>query len=185
MFIPEEKYKEICESVIIICTDIVIRHKNKFLLIKRNEEPMRGVYWPIGGRVYMGETAEQAARRKIIEELCLIEDIRYIRMFPKGEYEERFTKTDEFNSWPKFTQIGYYEDQYKSNSFNNNTVYCTLSIVFECEIETLENIKLDKTSDDWGLFDKLPERFKVKGGSAAKPNTDSLDRIQKIMGKKK
>ena len=28
--------------------------------------------------------------------------------------------------------------------------------------ETLKNIKLDKTSDDWGLFDKLPDRFKIK-----------------------
>ena len=43
MFIPEEKYKEICESVIIVCVDVVVRYENKFLLIKRNEEPMKGV----------------------------------------------------------------------------------------------------------------------------------------------
>jgi len=140
MFIPEEKYKEICESVIIVCVDVIVRYENKFLFIKRNEEPMKGVYWPVGGRVYIGETVEQAAKRKIMEELCPIENIRYTR----------------------FTQIGYYEDQYKSNSFNNNTLYCTLSIVFECEIEKLKNIKLDRTSDDWGLFDTLPDRFKIK-----------------------
>ena len=106
-------------------------------MIKRREEPCKGVYWPIGGRIHKGETAEAAARRKILEETGIA-----------------FTG--------KLIPMGYYEDHYTENAFSRNTSYNTLSIVFAGDLEGLPNIILDKTSDDFGLFDELPKRFSVK-----------------------
>ncbi len=41
------------------------------LLIKRGKEPSKGLYAFPGGRVEAGETAEQAARREVLEETGL------------------------------------------------------------------------------------------------------------------
>jgi len=137
MIIPEKQYKQIINSTVNLCVDVCLRYNDKVLLIKRTEEPCKGVYWPIGGRIHKGETAEQAARRKIKEEISV-------------DYTN--------NLYP----MGYYEDRYTTNSFSKNTDYCTLSIVFAGDLTGLPLINLDKTSEDYGIFSELPERFKVK-----------------------
>jgi 8-oxo-dGTP pyrophosphatase MutT (NUDIX family) len=137
MFIPEAKYKQILNYTVNLCTDVCLRYNNKVLLIRRNEEPCKNVYWPIGGRIHKGETADQAARRKIKEEIGI-------------DFEG--------DLYP----IGFYEDQYTENSFSKKTDYCTLSIVFGGDLVGLPNIVLDDTSEAFGLFDILPERFRVK-----------------------
>jgi hypothetical protein len=58
--------------------------------------------------------------------------------------------------------VGYYEDHYTANSFKDNTDYYTLSIVFETEIESIDNLNIDHTSIDFELQDKLPEQFIIK-----------------------
>ena len=137
MFIPEKEYKQIINKTVNLCVDVCLRYNNKVILIKRTEEPCKGVYWPIGGRIHKGETAEAAARRKILEEIGIA-----------------FTGA--------LIPMGYYEDHYTENAFNKNTSYDTLSIVFAGDLEGLPNIQLDGTSDDFGLFDELPKRFRVK-----------------------
>ena len=137
MFIPEKEYKQIINKTVNLCVDVCLRYNDRVILIKRREEPCKGVYWPIGGRIHKGETAEAAARRKILEETGIA-----------------FTG--------KLIPMGYYEDHYTQNAFSRNTSYNTLSIVFAGDLEGLPNIILDKTSDDFGLFDELPKRFSVK-----------------------
>jgi colanic acid biosynthesis protein WcaH len=137
MFIPEKEYKQIINKTVNLCVDVCLRYNDKVILIKRTEEPCKGVYWPIGGRIHKGETAEAAARRKILEEIGIA-----------------FTGA--------LIPMGYYEDHYTENAFNKNTSYDTLSIVFAGDLEGLPNIQLDDTSDDFGLFDELPKRFRVK-----------------------
>lgn len=137
MYIPEKQYKQILNSTVNLCVDICLKYNNKVLLIRRTEEPCKGVYWPVGGRIHKGETADQAARRKIKEEIGV-----------------------DFNG--KLYPVGYYEDTYDANSFASNIQYCTLSIVFAGELKGLPNVMLDQTSDDMQLFDNLPERFRVK-----------------------
>jgi ADP-ribose pyrophosphatase YjhB (NUDIX family) len=134
--IPEPLYKDIISNTINLCTDVVLRYKDQFLFIRRTEEPCKDVFWPIGGRIHKGETAEQAARRKIKEEIGL--DF-------KGHLEP----------------IGYYEDKYDKNSFGLDIEYCTMSIVFFGVIKEWKDITLDETSSGWGLFNEFPERFKV------------------------
>lgn len=138
-FIEEPLYKTIIENIPILCVDIVVKYKDQFVLVKRNTEPMKDVFWPIGGRVYKNESAISAAKRKLLEE-ANIQNYNYLH------------------------SIGFYENVFLNNAFSLNTLYHTLSIVFECTIDDsdINNIKLDDTSSDWKLDNELPILFKLK-----------------------
>lgn len=139
MFIQANEYKKIIQKIPILCVDIILRHKDKVLLIKRSDEPCKGVYWPIGGRVHKGESVDAAARRKILEEIGI-------------EYRGALIP------------IGFYEDNYTESAFEAKTEYSSFSLVFVGDLnkEVKTKVKLDKTSDDFGYFDTLPKRFVVK-----------------------
>ena len=58
-FIPLDRYTDILKDLPIFCVDIVIKNdQEEYLLIKRNNEPKKGEWWVIGGRVLKGETAK-------------------------------------------------------------------------------------------------------------------------------
>lgn len=137
MFIPEYTYRKIQMSLPVLCVDVMIRYKGKYLLIKRNEEPMRDVYWVPGGRVLKNESLRSAAKRKIREETGLV------------PYE--------------MEMVGIYEDQYEESSLGRiPDGYHTVAVVFEAFVDSLDGLKLDRTSEDWKLSNTLPSRFKIK-----------------------
>ena len=140
MFIQANEYKKIIQKIPILCVDIILRYKDKVLLIKRADEPCKGIYWPIGGRVHKGESVDAAARRKILEEI----GIKY-----KGV----------------LIPIGFYEDNYTESAFEAQTEYSSFSLVFVGDLNNEQiksKVRLDKTSEDFGYFDTLPKRFVVK-----------------------
>ena len=61
--IPEDEYQKILKSMPIFCIDFLIRCEKKYLLIKRTQEPLKGDYWIIGGRLRFKETVEDLAIR--------------------------------------------------------------------------------------------------------------------------
>lgn len=61
--IEKTLYSKIHQIIPIACIDLVIRHKNKILLIKRNVEPAKNQYWFPGGRILRNETFIEAAKR--------------------------------------------------------------------------------------------------------------------------
>ncbi len=138
MWIEAETYKLILENSVNVCVDIILRHKEKILLIKRKEEPMQGTPWPVGGRVWKGEKQIDACRRKIKEEIGI-------------DYTG------------PLIPIGFYEDTYTANSFSDDTSYSTISIVWAGQLspEDVKKIELDSTSEDYGFYTRLPKRFKV------------------------
>ena len=70
--IPKDKYSEILELIPIICVDgMIIDDKNRFLLLKRNNEPEKNKWWFPGGRLIKGELMEDAIKRKIKLEIGL------------------------------------------------------------------------------------------------------------------
>jgi colanic acid biosynthesis protein WcaH len=139
MVIPEYTYRKIQLHLPILCVDLLVRYRGKYLLIKRNEEPMRGVFWVIGGRVLKGEDLRQAASRKLREETGLT------------------ARSSDM------TMVGIYEDTYGESSLGPIPGgYHTVAVVFEVFVDSLERLRLDDTSSDWGLFDRPPERFRVK-----------------------
>lgn len=78
MYISDELYKKIKLSLPIVCVDILLLHEDKFLLVRRNQEPLKGSWWFSGGRIYKGELIFNAAVRKGKEELGL--DLQVVRM---------------------------------------------------------------------------------------------------------
>ena len=71
MYIPNELYNKIKLSLPIACVDILLMHEDKFLLVRRNQEPAKGSWWFPGGRIFKNELIFDAAIRKGQEELRL------------------------------------------------------------------------------------------------------------------
>ena len=145
MFIEKQLYGDIQRVLPILCVDVLVRYEGKYLLIRRTEEPVKDVFWVIGGRVNKGEDLRSAALRKIREETGL------------APFE--------------MEMIGVYEDTYEESSLGRiEGGYHTVAVVFEAFVGSLDNLKLDDTSAEWGLFCNPPKRFKVKGFYNNDPN---------------
>jgi colanic acid biosynthesis protein WcaH len=135
-FIQEDFYKKIIRNIPILCIDLIIKYQDQYLLVQRNQNPLKGVWWLPGGRVQIGETIEEAAKRKLIEELGLVLN-------------------------DSFEVVGLYEDIFNKSSFGLH-VYQTMSIVFQIILKESPSINIDITSSNWGFKDQLPERFSDK-----------------------
>lgn len=70
-FMKPDDYKSAHQSLVIFCHDIFIKYKGGILLIIRNNEPAKNLYWPIGGRVLRGVSVEDSLRIKTKEECNL------------------------------------------------------------------------------------------------------------------
>ena len=68
-FIPEPEYKELIKKMPIFCGDFLIFAEKKYLLIKRKVQPVKDVYWVIGGRLRHNETMTQLAERVQMQEI--------------------------------------------------------------------------------------------------------------------
>lgn len=88
MFIPDDDFKLILDSVPIICVDILPFGDNwtQVLLAKRNFEPNKGQWRSTGGRVLKRESIEEAAVRQARQELGI--DINFDKMIFGGVISE-------------------------------------------------------------------------------------------------
>jgi len=72
MYIEEELYDKIKSVMPIPCVDlVVINNQEEVLMLKRENEPAKGLWWFPGGRVHHNETRADAALRKLKEECGL------------------------------------------------------------------------------------------------------------------
>ena len=134
-WISNDKYKEIIESMPICCVDLVIHNKGKVLVIKRDEDPDKGKWAVIGGRVYKNEKLRETAIRKAYEEVGL-----------KIQIEK---------------QIGVYEMIYDKTSFGEaKTGYHNIIIIFLAKpIDKDFKIIIDKTSSDFKWINKIEDNL--------------------------
>ena len=72
-FIPNRVYRDIVAHMPVSTVDIVLlnKTKDKTLLFKRNNEPVKNVYFTIGGRLLKGENFLHGAVRQAKRELGL------------------------------------------------------------------------------------------------------------------
>ena len=127
--LPIETYRMIVGSVPIMCVDCVIYKDGKILLVRRNNQPLKGRYWTPGGRVLKGEKLVDAVKRKVKEETGLT--IKPISV------------------------VGFYEDFYKKNELGLDMVHTT-SIVFAASY-VKGKVKLDSQSKGYRWANKLPK----------------------------
>lgn len=68
--LPQSLYSRVVEDLVVPCVDVLLEaNDGRFLLVERRDEPMAGVPWLIGGRMWKGETFFDAALRKVKEEV--------------------------------------------------------------------------------------------------------------------
>lgn len=66
-----------------------VENKARFLIIKRDREPYRGIWQPVTGRIEKGEKVWQAALRETAEETGLVPDRFYSANFIEKFYDLR------------------------------------------------------------------------------------------------
>jgi colanic acid biosynthesis protein WcaH len=132
--LPYKQYRDIVKKMPIMTVDGIILYKDKYLLIKRKNNPLKGRFWTPGGRVYKGEKIVDALRRKMKEETGL--DIKIISL------------------------MGFYEDFYKKNEFNLDYVH-TVSFVYSA-IANTDKVVLDSQSSEYKWAKRLPKDFKIQ-----------------------
>jgi colanic acid biosynthesis protein WcaH len=87
-FIPDNLYNKIMKLLPIVSVEAVIISDKRLLLLKRNNEPVKGEWWFPGGRIQKGESLEDTLRREVKEETGLeISSYKlinvYSRVFPE------------------------------------------------------------------------------------------------------
>ena len=136
--ITKELYQTIIKELPILCIDLIVKCKRgkKILLVKRNNEPLLGEFWVPGGRLLIGESVVDGLHRKLLEETGIA------------------TASD-------FNYVGFYEGHFECSAFGRH-IYHTVSLVFDCEIDTSEKIILDSQSSQFVWSDMLPKDFIIK-----------------------
>ncbi|NVM57464.1 MAG: NUDIX hydrolase [Desulfobacterales bacterium] len=71
MWIEDELFEAIVEKMPIPTVDAIVVDGERFLLLKRNNPPVKGEWWLPRGRVRKGESLEEAVKREVLEETGL------------------------------------------------------------------------------------------------------------------
>ena len=67
--LDEKTFECIVKNTPLVSIDFIIEHNGKILLGKRINEPAKGFWFTIGGRIYKNETIKEAQTRILKEEL--------------------------------------------------------------------------------------------------------------------
>jgi len=70
-WIDEPLYNKIRASIPIATVDLLVVHKRRLLLMLRNNEPAKNLWFTPGGRILQGEPLEEAVRRVLEKETGL------------------------------------------------------------------------------------------------------------------
>lgn len=66
--IQPKLYDKIKKSMPLPCVDLLVTHKNSLLLMLRNNEPGKDLWFTPGGRIYRNESLTEAVKRILFEE---------------------------------------------------------------------------------------------------------------------
>lgn len=138
MYLPENLYRHIVSCVPITCVDILIQNqRQEYLLVKRNDEPLRDQFWVVGGRLAIDESMTAACQRK-----CL------------GEVGLQIPEED-------FCFVGVYDDSFESNAFQAHILYRTISMVYRTSVPDDVTVILDQNHSEYIWTADLPSRLKL------------------------
>lgn len=152
-FLPSDFYRQLVQTCILTCVDCVIVRYNKLtqshqcLLVERASDPVKGVWWLPGGRLFKGETFFEGALRKAKEEtgLANVEAKQvlgvYNTFFPTSAWD-----TEEEKGTQTVNAIVLVDLKYSGDGENNNN-----------------DVLLDKTSERYRWIGLDPEEAKKNG----------------------
>ena len=130
-YIPEREYQKIIKKMPIFCIDFLISSQNKYLLIKRKEEPLKNSYWVIGGRLLFKEKITDAAQRIQEREIG--------------------------RSFSDFREIGF-SNYFFSNKQNSKATH-TPTLLFHITVKKMFNPTLDKQHNNFIWSEHIPEEL--------------------------
>lgn len=131
--IPAERYKMILEEMPIVCIDsVIVNASGEYLLVKRNNQPLKGEYWLPGGRLMKNETLREAVKRKMNQELGIDVEIEKL--------------------------LGFFETVFKKTTVDVVGGFHAVSFVFLLK-PLQEKIVLDNQSSNWKWFKELPKKL--------------------------
>ena len=131
-FIPENEYNNIIKKLPIFCIDFLIRCEERYLLLKRVEEPMKGTYWVIGGRLRFKESIKDFSMRIQKKEI--------------GRY------------FLNFKLIGF--SNYIFDSKTESRAIHTPTLLYEIIVDEMFEPDLDQNHSDYYWSVDLPEFLK-------------------------
>ena len=109
-------------NVVLVSIDLIIRNKkDEVLLVRRKQEPAKGLYFVPGGRIRKNETIELAFNRILKVETHL-----------RARFEDA-------------RPIGVFEHRYASNRFEDNqfgTHY--IALAYEIIVAEIDSLQLDE-----------------------------------------
>ncbi len=105
--------------------------KKKYLLIKRKEEPVKDVYWVVGGRLRYKETMAELAERVMMQEVG--------------------------RSFPEFKIIGY--SNYIFPDVSNARATHTPTLLHIVPVKKMFTPKIDNKHTDYIWSDTLPDEM--------------------------
>ena len=127
--LPRQTYRLLMDKAPICCVDVLFfnKEKTKTLLFKRTNEPVKGVYFTIGGRLLKKEKIIDCAIRQTYQETGI--------RVPKN----------------KLALGGVGEDIHKNSVFAGVS-YHAVDIFYGCILNGKEKIKLDHQHSDYQWF---------------------------------
>ena len=130
-FIPEGEYQKIIKKMPVFCADFLIYAEKKYLLVKRKEEPVKDVYWVIGGRLRYKETMDELAERVQMQEIG--------------------------RSFPQYKIIGY--SNYFFPDTPDARATHTPTLLYIVEANKMFEPKIDNKHTDYIWSEKLPDEM--------------------------
>jgi colanic acid biosynthesis protein WcaH len=127
--IDESVYTDFIELMPIVCVDVVIHEGEWFVLVKRNREPAKGLWWTPGGRLYKNETLQEGAVRKAKEEVGL--DVAVERL------------------------VGVYDCMFPFSHQGPSTHAVDVVFLVKPRINDIDSIRIDSTSSGLLIVNRL------------------------------
>ena len=73
--IKTNHYDFIVENMPVITVDMLLIKKNEILLLKRNNNPLKNIFYTPGGRIFKNECLDDAIKRKMKDGTVLLIEI--------------------------------------------------------------------------------------------------------------
>ena len=145
-FLPTEVYSKMVLDAVVCCVDCLIVRTNasgakECLLVERSSEPVKGVWWLPGGRMFKGETFFAAAVRKAQQETGLT----------------RVTPIQVLGVWNTFFPTSHWDTATEKGTQTVNAV-----VLVELS-DPGADVKLDETSEEWRWIPLSPEAAEKNG----------------------